>query len=217
MVGTNPGSKIGRNRAVGSMLGLSCLMLLSLQQASAFQFTVGGAKGWTVPDNSSALNYNSWAERNRFSTGDSILFMYNPDRDSVLEVSKGDYDNCTTTSPVGTYSDGHTLYTFNHSGAHYFISGNRDNCLNNEKVVVVVLADRSKNGTAPAASPPSPQSPSPAPAMDQSPPPGIVQLTPAQSPEGESPNNGASSSMAAAAGIVGSVGAFLASSLVLGF
>ncbi|CAL1354337.1 unnamed protein product [Linum trigynum] len=203
-------------RPIG-MLGLTCLVLLSLQQTSAFQFTIGGAKGWTVPGNSSGLSYNSWAESNRFSTGDSILFVYNAEHDSVLEVSKGDYDSCTTTSPVGTYSDGHTLYTFKHSGAHYFISGNKDNCLKNEKVVVVVLADRSKNGTAPAASPPSPTPPSPAPAIDQSPPAGIVQVTPTQPPEGEMPNNGGPSSMAAAAGIIGSVGAFLASSLVLAF
>ncbi|CAN0899932.1 Early nodulin-like protein 1 [Linum grandiflorum] len=195
-----------------SVVGLSCLMLLSLQKATAFQFTVGGAKGWTVPDNSSGLNYNSWAENSRFSVGDSIVFVYDHAHDSVLEVSKANYDSCNTGSPLGTYSDGHTVFTFNHSGAHYFISGNKDHCLKNQKVVIVVLADRSKS----AAYPPSPSTPppSPAPATDYSPP--ALQLTPVSPPEGYSPHNAASSSMALA-GVVASFGAFLASSMVFTF
>ncbi|CAN1147015.1 Early nodulin-like protein 1 [Linum perenne] len=205
------GSKVGRTMAIG-VLGLSCLILLSLQKVSAFQFTVGGAKGWTVPDNSSTLNYNTWAEHSRFSVGDSIVFVYDQAHDSVLEVSKADYDSCTTSSPVGTYTDGHTVFTFNHSGAHYFISGNKDHCLKNQKVVIVVLADRSNHGT--PAYPPSPTPPSPAPATDYSPP--AVELTPATPPEGYTPHNAASSLMAVA-GVIGSVGAFLASSLVLTF
>ncbi|CAN0901067.1 Early nodulin-like protein 3 [Linum grandiflorum] len=209
------------------LLGLFCLIMI--QNTNAFQFIVGGAKGWTVPSNSSGFNYNSWAESNRFSVGDSIrkflltlptvchttfvqflrvmlswmeaVFVYDPAYNSVLEVTKSEYEHCNKTSPTGTYSDGHTVYSFNHSGPHYFISGYKDSCLNNEKVVIVVLADRSYNRTTEAAGSP----PSPAPATEQSPP----EFTPNQSPYG----NGALSSMGMPAGFIASLlgPAFLAS------
>ncbi|CAN1160576.1 Early nodulin-like protein 1 [Linum perenne] len=129
-----------------------CVMV---ENINAFQFVVGGSNGWMVPNTSSTMYYKSWAERNRFSIGDSILFVYDPAYDSVLEVSKEHYEHCTKASPMGTYTDGHTVYSFNHSGAHYFISGYKDSCHKNEKVVIVVLADKRSNPKVVAASPPS--------------------------------------------------------------
>lgn len=70
-------------------------------------------------------------------------FHYPAQKDSVLQVTKEDYDNCNTEKPVKKSNDGHTAFKFEQSGAFYFISGVKDNCLKNEKLVVVVMADRS--------------------------------------------------------------------------
>ncbi|KDP39070.1 hypothetical protein JCGZ_00827 [Jatropha curcas] len=203
------------------LLGLFALMLL-LQKGNAIQFTVGGAKGWAVYDNSSAYDYNQWAERTRFQIGDSLLFVYKPDQDSVLQVTKDHYNNCTTTSPLASFNDGHTVFTFNRSGAFYFISGNKDHCLKNEKLVVVVLADRginhssNTNETTTASPPPSGYTgivPSPEPAGEQSPPTGTVDIVPTPSPTSE--HHGAASSVFISSTAL--IGAFFASSLIVVF
>ncbi|KAA8523716.1 hypothetical protein F0562_010139 [Nyssa sinensis] len=116
------------------VLGLFSLLLL-VQQGGANEFKVGGSGTWTPPTDPSALHYNQWAEMNRFQIGDTLLFVYPADKDSVLLVSQDDYTNCNTETFTEKFSDGHTAYKFNQSGPHYFISGVRDNCLKNEKLV----------------------------------------------------------------------------------
>jgi hypothetical protein len=122
-------------------------------------------------------------------------FTYQAGNDSVLLVDKKAYDACDTNSPMDTFSDGNTVFTFTRSGPCYFISGNRDNCNRNEKLIVVVMADRSAvdNGTqtatglAPAPNTPfSPSSP---------PPPFGVNISPATNP----PPNAASQKVGAGA------------------
>lgn len=141
------------------------------------------------------------------------MFNYSPDQDSVLRVSQEDYTNCNTDSPASKFNDGHTVFKFNQSGPFYFISGNKDNCIKNEKVVVIVLADRNQTSTA--------TPPSPAPSGEASPPPpapGTVQINPTPAPESDQtpppPPSGASSIFIS---FIGSIGAFAAYSSFLLF
>ncbi|XP_023525486.1 early nodulin-like protein 3 [Cucurbita pepo subsp. pepo] len=170
------------------------VMALSLHKSEATQFIVGGAKGWGV---SMAQSYNQWAEANRFQIGDSLVFNYAADQDSVLQVTQDAYANCSIQAPIKQYSDGHTVFQFDKSGAYYFISGNKAHCLKDEKLVVVVLADRTNSTTLP----PPPSAPSPAPPNDQtwppspspsgsnetnpSPPPPTVEISPSPAPSGQ--------------------------------
>ncbi|WRX29076.1 Phytocyanin domain - like 10 [Theobroma cacao] len=124
------------------VLGLFCFMLL-IQNGYAREFTVN----WGLHNGSYAENYNQWAERNRFQIGDSIVFVYQPNNDSVLQVTAEAYQNCSTEAPISDYKDGHTVFSLSRSGPYYFVSGNRDNCEKNEKLVVVVLADRSNRSS----------------------------------------------------------------------
>ncbi|KNA12837.1 hypothetical protein SOVF_122300 [Spinacia oleracea] len=203
-------------------LGLVSLVLL-IQRGEATTFTVGGSKGWSVPSDNGQV-FNQWAEKMRFQIGDSILFVYQSASDSVLQVTKEDYSSCTTTSPIAKYTDGHTEFKFSNSGPYYFISGNKDNCNKNEKVTVVVMADRSSKNSppspSPSASPPAPgtghdeQPPVASPPMAASPPMDDG-TTLAPSVESNPPNdNGAASFVIS---FVGSLGAFVASSLFLAF
>ncbi|XP_062186377.1 early nodulin-like protein 9 [Phragmites australis] len=149
-----------------SCLFLACLVAASVSStASAFVFKAGGTGEWRVPAEPSGGNtsaYNAWAQRNRFRVGDAIAFSYQPGNDSVLLVDKKAYDACDTSAPIDTFADGNTVFTFTRSGPFYFISGNKDNCNRNEKLIVVVMAERAVagNGTEPA-SPFSPSSPPP--------------------------------------------------------
>lgn len=141
------------------------------------------------------------------------MFNYSPDQDSVFRVSQEDYTNCNTDSPTSKFNDGHTVFKFDQSGPFYFISGNKDNCMKNEKVVVIVLADRNQTSTA--------TPPSPAPSGEASPPPpapGTVQINPTPAPESDQipppPPSGASSIFIS---FIGSIGAFAAYSSFLLF
>uniref|UniRef100_A0A0A0LBI2 Phytocyanin domain-containing protein n=1 Tax=Cucumis sativus TaxID=3659 RepID=A0A0A0LBI2_CUCSA len=187
---------------LGFAFGAVVCVMMFLQKGEGTQFIVGGAKGWSV---SMAQTYNQWAEANRFQIGDSLVFNYDGGQDSVLQVTQDDYTNCNIQSPIKQYSGGHSVFQFDKSGPYYFISGNKDNCLRNEKLVVIVLADRSNSNSnqtttspisAPSPSPsPSPPNsteptPSPAPANDQtgapSPPPsGSTEINPSTPPAEE--------------------------------
>lgn len=194
-----------------SALGLVSLVLF-MQRSEATQFKVGGSKGWSVPSDNSPV-YNQWAENMRFQVGDSLLFVYPSASDSVLQVSKEDYSSCTTTSPIAKFTDGNTEFKFSKSGPYYFISGNKDNCNKNEKLTVVVMADRSSNNTvsnpppspSPSASPPQP--PTASPPVDDG-------TTSAPSAESNPPKNGAAYVVMS---FMGSLGAFVGSSLILAF
>uniref|UniRef100_A0A5B7BMB8 Putative early nodulin-like protein 1 n=1 Tax=Davidia involucrata TaxID=16924 RepID=A0A5B7BMB8_DAVIN len=179
------------------VLGLLSLLLLMIQKGGAYEFRVGGSN-WTVPTDANAFSYNQWAETHRFQTGDTLLFVYPADGDSVLHVKKEAYTNCNTATCMEKFSDGHTVFKLDKSGPYYFISGVKDHCLKNEKLVVVVLADRSNqssntNQTSAASPSPSPSPsgstevavPSPSPAASEkspSPAPGSAKIIPSPSP-----------------------------------
>ncbi|XP_010275992.1 PREDICTED: early nodulin-like protein 3 [Nelumbo nucifera] len=183
-------------------LSLFSLSLL-IQRVSATEFKVGSSNGWAVPTDANAPSYNQWAEKNRFQIGDSLLFVYTPEKDSVLQVNKDDYTNCNTGQPIALFNDGHTSFKFNQSGPYYFISGIVESCLKNEKMVVVVLADRSGR-LAPPSPPPSTET-----GPSQSP----VETPAPVGEESPSPPSGASSMFVSF--VVSSIGAFLGSSLLL--
>ena len=75
-------------------------------------------------------------------------FSYTAGNDSVLLVDKRSYDACDTGAPIDTFSDGSTVFTLTRSGPYYFISGSRDSCNRGEKLIVVVMAERSAVGNA---------------------------------------------------------------------
>lgn len=61
------GSRCGAIRT----LGILCVVLL-VQKSEAREFLIGGKGNWGTPTDNTTLNYNQWAEKNRFQIGDSI-------------------------------------------------------------------------------------------------------------------------------------------------
>ncbi|TKY48971.1 Early nodulin protein 3 [Spatholobus suberectus] len=191
-----------RSNEIVHALGLLCILQL-VHKRDAYEFVVGGQKGWSVPSDPNSNPYNQWAQKSRFQIGDSLAFNYPSGQDSVTQVNSQDYANCNTDAYSQKFSDGHTTIKLNQSGPHFFISGNKNSCLKNEKLVVIVLADRNNrttntNQTSTASPSRSPShtteslAPSPAPAQEvfPSPPSGTV-VTPAPSQqEAPSPPSG---------------------------
>ncbi|KAH9319786.1 hypothetical protein KI387_021555, partial [Taxus chinensis] len=45
---------------------------VEITAAGAYEFSVGGSKGWDVPPASDKESYNQWAGSNRFQIGDTL-------------------------------------------------------------------------------------------------------------------------------------------------
>ncbi|TVU00165.1 hypothetical protein EJB05_54423 [Eragrostis curvula] len=137
-------------------LVLACFAV-AVAMADATQFIVGGSNGWSVPP-AGAESLNSWAMKNRFQVGDTLVFVYPSDQDSVLLVDPSDYNSCNTSSYQKKFTDGDTTFTLDRPGAFFFISGVDANCRNNEKLIVMVLA-AGRNATGGGAPTPSTTTP----------------------------------------------------------
>ena len=116
----------------------------------------------------------------------------------MLVVTKDNYFSCNNKKPVQSLTDGESVFSFDHSGPYFFISGNADNCNKGQKLIVVVMAVRNKSQhheappspcpvscTPPASSPqPSASSPPTSPASPRSSvPPPVESPSPMQPPE----------------------------------
>ncbi|KAG5546722.1 hypothetical protein RHGRI_018784 [Rhododendron griersonianum] len=95
------------------------------------------AKGWAKPTGNDSETYNEWASPNRFHVGDEALFKYQ--KDSVLVVSKEDYENCITSNPISKFADGNTVFAFDHFGFFYFISGQTGHCKSGQRLIIRVM------------------------------------------------------------------------------
>ncbi|VAI44168.1 unnamed protein product [Triticum turgidum subsp. durum] len=117
-------------------------------------------------------SYNTWAMKNRFQVGDTLVFVYPKDKDSVLVVQPADYNACNTSSYDKKFADGNTVFSLDRPGAFFFVSGVEANCRANEKLIVMVLAGRNDTGTgaAPPPAAPAPATSSPPPAASSPPP-----------------------------------------------
>ncbi|TVU32683.1 hypothetical protein EJB05_24426 [Eragrostis curvula] len=163
-------------------LVLACFAV-AVAMADATQFIVGGSNGWSVPP-AGAESLNSWAMKNRFQVGDTLVFVYPSDQDSVLLVDPSDYNSCNTSSYQKKFTDGDTTFTLDRPGAFFFISGVDANCRNNEKLIVMVLA-AGRNATGGGA--PTPSTTTPPPATPTTAPPPSTPSSPPPPPASSSP------------------------------
>ncbi|CAA7405088.1 unnamed protein product [Spirodela intermedia] len=133
-------------------------------RCSAFDFDVGGDRGWAVPPPNNTALYNHWASKNRFKIGDNLMFRYK--KDSVMVVTEEEYGRCNSEQPIVFYNNGETEMTLDHAGTYYFISGLREHCQKGQKMILKVLGHTAEeqsptssppgNHTAAAAAPPPP-------------------------------------------------------------
>ncbi|KAJ4957629.1 hypothetical protein NE237_024740 [Protea cynaroides] len=137
--------------------------------SEARDILVGGkTDAWKIPTSESE-SLNRWAGAYRFQIGDSLVWKLDPQKDSVLQVTKKDYVACNTTNPIAEYKEENTKVKLDRSGPFHFISGTEGNCEKGEKLIVVVLsARRSYMGISPAPSPMENEGPAMAPTSSAS-------------------------------------------------
>ncbi|KAL9241941.1 hypothetical protein vseg_015993 [Gypsophila vaccaria] len=137
---------------------------------------LGIVSAQTTVDWKLGQSYTSYSTQS-FKTGATIVFNYDSTH-NVLVVSKSDYDNCNTASPIQKFTDGKTTITLK-QGASYFICGVPGHCSAGMKLQVNAAAD---SGSSTPATPTTPSTTTPTPDAGSSTP-----TTPsAPSPKGSS-------------------------------
>ncbi|KAJ1268907.1 hypothetical protein BS78_07G169300 [Paspalum vaginatum] len=116
-----------------ALIALLVVVVSCAAAASATQFTVGDSQGWTIgPD------YSTWASGKTFATGDTLLFNFATGAHDVVEVSKSDYDSCSTSNAMNTIQNGPATVTLSNDGTHYYICGFPGHCGQGMKLAVDV-------------------------------------------------------------------------------
>ncbi|KAL2925674.1 Early nodulin-like protein 1, partial [Bienertia sinuspersici] len=84
------------------MFVLYTLLILIVLQAKVFcyQHKVGDLNSWNIPPSSNSDVYAKWSKNNVFRVKDSLLFLYPPSQDSVIQVTPQAYKSCNIKDPI---------------------------------------------------------------------------------------------------------------------
>ncbi|CAA7407449.1 unnamed protein product [Spirodela intermedia] len=140
-----------------ALLFLILAVVYSATGALAATFQVGDNQMWSIPSSSSY--YTDWANGQTFAVGDSLVFNFNTGAHDVLEVTRANYDACTTSNPIMTHNTGPATVELTAAGTRYFICGVNGHCSAGQKMALTVAAASTPSGTPPP--PPSSGAPTP--------------------------------------------------------
>ncbi|XP_061961288.1 uclacyanin-3-like [Populus nigra] len=129
----------------------SALLILVLAAPAAYAattYTVGDSSGWTTFG-----DYTTWVSGKTFTVGDSLLFKYSSTH-TVAEVSKDDYDSCSTSNLGKTYTDGSSTVPLSTAGPMYFICSTSGHCSGGMKLAITVVAASGTPSTPTTPAPP---------------------------------------------------------------
>ncbi|XP_059662162.1 early nodulin-like protein 8 [Cornus florida] len=123
---------------------LHLIFLLIQTKAFGYQYKVGDLDAWGVPTPGNSLVYTKWSKNQHFKIGDSLLFLYPPSQDSVIQVTEQSHSNCNLTDPILYINNGNSLFNITSPGQFYFTSAVPGHCKKSQKLHISVL---SGNGT----------------------------------------------------------------------
>ncbi|KAM1025284.1 hypothetical protein ACFX2I_038371 [Malus domestica] len=126
------------------LLALQLLMLIQ-SQVLCYQYKVGDLDSWGIPTSANPQVYTKWSKYHQFKLGDSLLFLYPPSQDSVIQVTAQSYSSCNLKDPILYMNDGNSLFNFTTLGDFYFTSGEPGHCEKSQKLHISFL---SGNGSA---------------------------------------------------------------------
>ncbi|KAM1258906.1 hypothetical protein ACFX13_039180 [Malus domestica] len=126
------------------LLALQLLMLIQ-SQVLCYQNKVGDLDSWGIPTSANPQVYTKWSKYHQFKLGDSLLFLYPPSQDSVIQVTAQSYSSCNLKDPILYMNDGNSLFNFTTLGDFYFTSGEPGHCEKSQKLHISFL---SGNGSA---------------------------------------------------------------------
>ncbi|KAF3340870.1 uclacyanin-3-like protein [Carex littledalei] len=135
-------------------------MAFLVQIAMGVDYLVGGRAGrWDIN-----VDLNTWATSQTFVPGDSLTFKY-PSFHDVAEVTKADYDTCSGSNPLRSYTEGSTTIKLTTAGKRYFICSSPGHCDAGMKLEVDVASTTRTTTPAPVAPTPKSVAPSLAPVV----------------------------------------------------
>ncbi|KAI3919758.1 hypothetical protein MKX01_000199 [Papaver californicum] len=144
---------------------------------------VGDSLGWIIPASTSV--YSTWASKQTFKVGDSLVFNFASGLHTTAEVSKADYDSCNSAAtPIGSLlASSPATIRLATAGNHYYICTVGGHCSAGQKLSINVASAMAAAPT-PVATPTPVASPVPTPVASPIPSPSTSPVsTPAMSPD----------------------------------
>ncbi|XP_047341304.1 mavicyanin [Impatiens glandulifera] len=127
---------MGSGRRTWSLV--PCLFLLILSRVLSYEYKVGDLDAWNIPSPSNPNVYTYWANNHNLTIGDSLLFLYPPSQDSVIQVNGQSYNSCSIKDPILLMNDGNSLFNITKDGVFYFTSGVSGHCEKHQKLRISV-------------------------------------------------------------------------------
>ncbi|XP_061352211.1 early nodulin-like protein 8 [Gastrolobium bilobum] len=132
------------------------LMLLQIQTiVLCYQYKVGDLDSWGLPTSANSQVYDKWSKYHTLKVGDSLLFLYPPSQDSVIQVAEESYKSCNLKDPILYMNNGNSLFNITSEGVFYFTSGEVGHCQKNQKLQISVGVGGNVNAPAPTSLAPS--------------------------------------------------------------
>ncbi|KAM1002544.1 hypothetical protein ACFX2C_002964 [Malus domestica] len=88
--------------------------MLIQSQVFCYQYKVEDLDAWGIPTSANPQIYIKWSKYHQFKLGDSLLFLYPPSQDSVIQVTAQSYGSCNLKDPILSMNDGNLLIVFLH-------------------------------------------------------------------------------------------------------
>ncbi|CAN4076714.1 unnamed protein product [Withania somnifera] len=113
-------------------------LLIESQLVLCVQYKVGDLNAWNIPSSANRDVYIKWSKNHLFKLGDSLLFLYPPSEDSVIQVTKQNYNSCNLKIPILYMNNGNSLFNITRPGEFYFTSGVEGHCEKLQKLHISI-------------------------------------------------------------------------------
>ncbi|XP_078446206.1 early nodulin-like protein 8 [Wolffia australiana] len=116
------------------------LLYTAIEGSSSVQHKVGDLDAWGPPPSGKSEIYSAWSQSRSFKIGDSLMFLYPPSQDSVLQVTAAAFESCAVDDPIWKMDDGNSVFNITSAGEFLFISGIPARCQRKQQLRISVLA-----------------------------------------------------------------------------
>ncbi|KAF5189337.1 Early nodulin-like protein [Thalictrum thalictroides] len=132
--------------------GIQFLMLLQTN-VIGFEYKVGNLDAWGIPTSTNKQVYTTWSNKQTFQLGDSLLFLYPPSEDSIIQVTEEAFKTCNLKNPILYMDNGNSLFNITSPGKYYFTSGVPGHCEKSQKLEISVLIGNGSTAFSPSNAP----------------------------------------------------------------
>ncbi|KAG6596680.1 Early nodulin-like protein 1, partial [Cucurbita argyrosperma subsp. sororia] len=126
------------------------VILLQIHSVICYQYKVGDLDSWGLPTSENPKIYMYWSKYHSLKIGDSLMFLYPPSQDSVIQVTKESYNSCNLKDPILSMKDGNSVFNITTYGDLFFTSGVAGHCEKNQKLHISVLSGNGSSASAPS-------------------------------------------------------------------